>query len=167
MAQEYTTIERLVFVEQDAARVFVGMAAPAMVRRALGKKFPDYEKVFREIQQKAIGWPELVDEMQAVVNSWSTSAMFAASAAGATMVSENDVKQLTASPQLLEWLGGALETESRRWSGKQPNNALYGKILSCTIPYVPLLNGVRLEMVVNRAELASKLAASVVNIDRP
>jgi hypothetical protein len=165
LAQEYTNIERLVFVELDAARVFVGIAAPAAARRALAKMFPDYETVFREIRQSVIAarWPDLVSEMQAVVNQWSTSFVFTAPAGGAAKVSEKDVRQLTASPQLLEWFGGALETESRQWSGKLPTNSLYGKILSCANPYVPLLNGVRLEMVVNRAELASKLAASVVS----
>jgi len=165
LAQEYTNIERLVFVDQDAARWFVGIAGPAAVRRALAKVFPEYETVFRDVQQHAIAtrWPDLVDEMQAVVNEWTTSARFTLPAGGAVKVSERDVKQLTASPQLLEWLGGALETESRQWSGKPPTNSLYGKILSCTNPYVPLLNGLRLETVVNRAELASKLAASVVS----
>ncbi len=165
LAQEYTNIGRLVFVELDAARVFVGIAAPAAARRALAKMFPDYETVFREIQQSVIAarWTDLVSEMQAVVNQWSTSFVFTPPAGGAAKVSEKDVRQLTASPQLLEWLGGALETESRQWSGKLPTNSLYGKILSCANPYVPLLNGVRLEMVINRAELASKLAASVVS----
>jgi hypothetical protein len=66
LAQEYTEIERLVFVEQDAARVFVGIAAPAAVRRALARRFPDYETVFRAIQQSASAarWPDLVSEMQ-------------------------------------------------------------------------------------------------------
>ena len=89
--------------------------------------------------------------------------MFASPTGEAATVSEKEARQLTASPQLLEWLGGALETESRQWSGKPPNNPLYGKILSCANPYVPLLNGMRLEMVVNRAELASKLAKSIVS----
>ncbi|MGA8728650.1 MAG: hypothetical protein WB608_07865 [Terracidiphilus sp.] len=165
LAQEYTNIERLVFVEQDAARVFIGMAAPAGVRRALAKRFQEYETVFRQVRQSVVAarWPDLVSEMQAVVNQWSTSVMFTPLAGGTARVSEKDVKELTARPQLLEWLGEALETESRQWSGKLPTTSLYGKILSCAHPYVPLLNGARLEIVVNRAELASKLAVSVVS----
>jgi hypothetical protein len=164
LAEEYTNIERLVFVEQDAARAFVGIAAPADARRALAKRFPDYEVVYREIQRSAIAmrWPDRVSEMEYIISQWTGSVMFASPVGDATRVSEKDARQLTASPQLLEWLGGALETESRQWSGKLPNNALYGKILSCANPYVPLLNGMRLEVVVNRAELASKLAVSVV-----
>lgn len=165
LAEEYTYIERLVFVEQDAARVFVGVAAPAAVRKALARRFPDYETVFRNLQQSAntMQWPDLVSEMQWLVSLWSTSVMFSSPAGGAAKISEKGVRELTTSHQLLEWLGGALETESRQWSGKPPTNALYGKILSCSNPYVPLLNGPRLEILVNRSELASKLAASVVS----
>lgn len=167
LAQEYTNIERLVFADQDAARAYIGMAAPAALRRAFAKRFPDYEAIFRQIQQNAIAtrWSDPVDEMQAVLNEWTTSAMFIALMGGPS-VPEKEARQLTAAPQLLEWLGRALETESRQWSGKPPTNSLYGKILSCSGPYVPLLNGPRLEIVVNRAELASKLAESVVSIER-
>jgi hypothetical protein len=166
LSQEYTSIERLVFVEQDAARMFVGIAEPGDVRRALAKKFPDYERVFRQIRQNVgtTAYADLAEEVQAVVNVWSTSLVFTPVVQGAPgFVMEKDVKKLTTSAELREWLSGALETESRQWSGKMATRSLYAKILSCAIPYVPLLNGQRLEKVVNRAELASKLAASLMS----
>ena len=45
LAEEYTYIERLVVVEQDAARVFVGMAAPVGVRKGQCCKFRNGTRV--------------------------------------------------------------------------------------------------------------------------
>jgi hypothetical protein len=167
LAEEYTNIERLVFVEQDAARVFVGIAAPAAVRKAFARTFPDLQRVFRSIQQNVLDNfkpTDLVTEVEAIINQWSTQPLFTPIVQGvATPVLEKDVKQLTTPANLRHWLSNALETESRQWSGRPPTHGLYGKVLSCSIPYVPLLNGQRLETVVNRGELAEKLAASVVS----
>jgi len=163
LAEEYTYIERLVVVEQDAARVFVGMAAPAGVRKALARKFPGLENVFRQLQQSVFNLPDSASQAEIIINQWSNQ-LFASDAQGtAGRVSEKAVRQLITSTNLREWLANALETESRSWSGEKPSSSLYAKILSCTVPYVPLLNGQRLEKVVNRGELAAKLAASVVS----
>jgi len=164
LAEEYTYIERLVVVEQDAARAFVGMAAPARMRKALAKKFPNLEKVFRQLQQSGFNWPDSASQAEYIINQWSNQLLFASDAqAAAALVPEEAVRQLTTSANLKEWLPAALETESRQWSGEKPSPSLYAKILSCTVPYVPLLNGQRLEKVVNRGELAAKLASSVVS----
>jgi hypothetical protein len=162
LAEEYTHIERFVFVEQDAAQIFVGLAAPAGVRKALARRFPDLERVFRLLQQGVVGFPDSASEVDNIINRWSTEQqLFASDAQG--FVQEKAVRQLTTCAMLLEWLPSALETESRQWSGAKPSSSLYAMILSCTQPYVPLLNGQRLERVVNRGELAAKLADSVVS----
>jgi len=67
------------------------------------------------------------------------------------------------SPPTSRMVGGSTRDRKPAVVGQAPTNSLYGKILSCAHPYIPLLNGVRLEIVVNREELASKLAVSVVS----
>jgi hypothetical protein len=163
LAEEYTYIERLVVVEQDGARVFVGMAAPAGARKALARKFPDLEKVFCQIKQSGFNWPDSASQAETIINRWSNEPLFASPQGTAGLVPEKVVRQLTTSTDLRGWLLNALETESREWSGEKPSSSLYAKILSCTAPYVPLLNGQRLEKVVNRWELAAKLAESIVS----
>jgi len=76
LAEEYTNIERLVFVEQDAARLFVGIAPPAAVRKALAKKFPDLERVFRAVQQSVLGYPNAAAKVGGIINEWSNQPLF-------------------------------------------------------------------------------------------
>jgi hypothetical protein len=167
LAEEYTNVERLVFLEQEAARLFVGMAPPTAVRKALAKKFPDLQRVFRKVQQDVtenFRPPDDATEVESIINQWSTQPLFTSIVEGqVTLTVESNVKQLTAAANLREWLPNSLETESRQWSGESHSSSLYAKILSCTVPYVPLLNGQRLEKVVNRGDLAMKLADSAVS----
>jgi hypothetical protein len=76
---------------------------------------------------------------------------------------ESQVRELVDRAKLTELLGSALETESREWKGESPSYSLYAQILSCKVPFVPLLNYGRLEKVVDRFDLAVRLATSVVS----
>jgi hypothetical protein len=160
LTQEYTNVERLIFVKYDALRIFVGAATPASVRRALGAKFPQLETVFtglftdagphtaeskqEEVQQIGFGWPYQ---------------MFSKNAA---MVPEPEFRQKISALTLCEWLGLELETEARQWSGGPPSKRLYVRILGCQAPFVPLLIGPRLAKVVDRSQLVECLAIAAV-----
>lgn len=162
LAQEYTQIDRFVFVEHDGARVFVGTSAPATLRKALRRKFPDLERVFRQVQQSLPASLDTLSEIQNIIHQWSMQPLFSVEESG-RLAPEAEIKKLTTSASLREWLQSALETESRPWSGERPSDALYARILSSSIPYVPLVNGQRLEKVVNRADLATRLAMSLLS----
>lgn len=158
LAAEYANIERLVFVEQEAARLFVGTAAPTAVRNALGQKFPDLETIFAEVLRNARNsGTDPVSQVQIIGHAWSTHSF------GTGQVAEAQVRQLVDSAKLKEFLGNGLETESREWDGESASYALYARILSCRVPFVPLLNCGRLEKVVDRFGLAVRLATSVVS----
>jgi len=168
MAEEYTRIERLIFVEGDAARRYVGMAAPSGVRKALGKRFPDYDRVLREVLRNVRSYPSSsAQEVQNIGFQWP-SALFnpVPELGGAPMPpntvptkQEREIRELVTSASLSAWIKSELETESREWDGAPASHSLYARILTCKGDYVPLLHRDRLEMVVNRKELAVKLAS--------
>lgn len=154
LADEYTDIERLVFVEQDAARVYLGMAKPHAVRRALEQRFPDYEQTFREVQGavRTGNPPTRTQEVENIAYQWS----------GSFPKPEEQVRILVTPTELREWLGKVLVTEARDWDGSPATHALYAKILTCGTDYVPLLRGQRLEIVVNANNLARRIAESAL-----
>lgn len=153
LADEYTHIERLVFVEQDAARIYVGMTTPRIVRRTLGRQFPDYEQAFQKLQAAVqAGNTPARTEVQNIGYQWP----------GVFPRPEAQIKLLVSTAQFHEWFGDSLLTESRDWDGSPATAKLYAKILTCTTDYVPLLNGKRLEKVVNRNELARRVAETAL-----
>ncbi len=166
LAEEFTRIERIVFLEKDAQRSYIGMASPTTVRRALAAHFPDYERVFREVMNNTtISPPNPVQQVGNIGYYWPAQTFRVtpepgAAATAAVLLPEPDARKLVSPELLSKWLGNGLETESRSWDGSPASRALYAKILTCTGQYVPLLNGRRLEQVVNRFELALKLATA-------
>jgi hypothetical protein len=157
LAHEYTLIDRIVFLENDAARLFLGMASPVALRTKLGQRFPELERVFRNLQQIAgigiFGSEQIVN----IGTGWSMQLF------GQPPVSEASFRELVTAAKLREWLGDSLETESRKWNGASASRSLYSRILNCNGPYVALVHRQRLEKVVNRSELASKIASSVLS----
>lgn len=167
LAEEFTRIERIVFLEKDALRSYIGMASPAAIRKALAANFPDYERVFRDVMRNTTTYPpDPAQQVQNIGFQWPAQTFRVALEAGVAgpaaeqSLLEKDVRKLISPELLLKWLGNCLETESRSWDGSPASRALYAKILTCNAQYVPLLNGRRLEQVVNRIELALKIASA-------
>jgi len=74
LADDYTNIQRLVFVEGDAQRRYVGMATPGEVRRALAEsQGVDLELAYREISHEIRHTPdpESHSEVQRIVKKWA------------------------------------------------------------------------------------------------
>lgn len=151
LADEYTAIERLVFVDQDSAKVFLGLAAPHAVRRKLEERFPDYHQFFRRAQDNA-GNVLPRAQVESIGSQWP----------GMFPVLEKDVMVPVTAAELREWLGDALCTEARDWDGAPATPELYAKILTAKTEYVPLLRGTRLELVVNGNDLARRIAESAL-----
>jgi hypothetical protein len=149
LAEEYTGIERLVFVEQDADRIYLGMAAPHAVRRALGQRFPDYKQTFRKLQDAVIAGGHFArKQVEDISYLWPSS----------LSSPEEQVKVLVTAAELREWLGEALATDAREWDGSPATRRIFSKILTCETDYVPLLRGQHLEKIVNRNDLGRRIA---------
>ena len=177
LAQEYTQIERLVFVEQNATRIYVGMASPAAVRKALANRFPYLEPAFKQIQPprtqdphasiQQFGWqwpglPFLTLERQCSTADRTPSP--APDQVGRLPSQEENLKKLVGADEIRRWVAN-METQSRQWNGARGSPLLYERILTCDGRYVPLLQGRRLELVVNREDLMYRLALSAIARD--
>ena len=153
LAEEYTAIERLVFVEQDAARIYLGMATPHAVRLALRQRFPDYEQSFRQAQAPVLaGNQPAQEQVEQIGYQWSAS----------FRSPEEQERVLVTATELRDWLGEVLIADYREWDGSPATRALYAKILTSNMDYVPLLQGQRLEMVVSAKDLARRIAESAM-----
>lgn len=157
LAEQYTQIARLVFVERENHRLYVGMASPSVIRRSLAKEFPYLGEAFKQIG-KAVG-----GGTQAVQNyGWQWPAYLFLDSTKPPQpneeTQEQQAKQLVSVDRLKEWV--PLETIGIRWNGGRGDRPLYNRILKCDEPYVPLLRGKRLELIVNRQDLVHRLAQS-------
>ncbi len=175
LASEYTNIERLIFVEGDAARIYIGMASPGAVRRALARRFAYLESTFQQVQRNCrTGASSLEQEISNFGYQWPGQQFEIqpptykekcprcnAYGVETHLVPEQEARQLVQAAQLREWLGSVMETEYREWDGKPASQELYARIMTCDSAYVPLLFfGIRLERVVSRRDLAQRLALS-------
>jgi hypothetical protein len=155
LAEEYTDIERFVFVENGAARTYIGMTGPHTLRRVLGARFPEYEQTFNGIHASAAGGAAPCRaQVENIGFQWPGS--FPPNG-------EASAKLFVTAALLREWLGDALETERREWDGSPATSALYARILSCKSDHVPLLQGARLEIVVRASDLARRIARSALS----
>lgn len=168
LADEYTRIERFIFVEDDAARRYVGMASPRGVRRALARWFPDYDRVYRDVLLAVrVNSQGDTQELEKIGYQWPGFRFHRPPAPGEPlrfnqepMEAEKDVRELITRANLLEWIGGEMETDSREWVGEPASRSLYARILTCNGDYVPLLSHGRLQIVVNRNQLALRPASA-------
>jgi hypothetical protein len=164
LASDYTEIERLVIVRQHAERIFVGTASPAGVRKALAQRFPQLEEFYLGHQVNANSLRQgPVSSVEYIVNNWTMSFGRIQVSAGQPPMTEERFKEFVTVAKLRDWLANALETTREEYRGGRPTRALYARILSCNVPYVPLVQGNRLKIVVNRHELAAKLATAVLS----
>ena len=163
LAEEYTSIERLIFVESNADRAYVGMASPSAVRRALAKRFPGVERVFRETQANSKHIHKTPSsQVKNIGDNWPNCSFRPDDSNGTKCVLEDQIREIVTRAKVTEWLGSHLETEFREWNGGGPASETFSKVLSCNGVYVPLLNLLRLEKVVDRTKLSTRLASVVV-----
>jgi hypothetical protein len=162
LAEEYTTIARLVFVEGDDARRYVGMASPRVVRQSLELRFPYMGVAFRTLVGNCRpANPGKKAEVQCVGEQWQHF-QFQPDPNDTKTYEEKDIKQLVDATQLTALLQGVLETSSRRWRGGLASRRLYARIMTCDLAFVPLLSGRRLEKIVDRCALSIRIASSAL-----
>jgi hypothetical protein len=160
LADEYTSIERLVIVSHDADRKFVGLASPASLRVALGSRFSELETVFGEILNQ-VRRPSVdpISQVEQFGYQWPAHSFGSA----VNFLEESAFRILVSHEQLTTWLGTDLEIYARPWRRTALSKRSYARILNSHQPYVPLLNGSSLMSIVDRHELAERIAASVVS----
>jgi hypothetical protein len=155
-----------VIVEGGAERIYIGMISPRTLRESLTTKFPDLEATYQNVQQSAINKlglefssADLVDE---IVEQWTVSQFNR----NGGVLGEEQVKALVTSRLLSSWLeavGGKLETDYLKWDGS-PESALLNYMLVCQrSPYVALVRERKLEKVVDRIDLATRVAESALS----
>ena len=156
LLDDYSQVKRLVFVEGDSSRRYVGMAKPRDVRRALAERKPALERLYQDIVVKRTGVtaPEAAgDPVQASIYLWASG--------GIDNVPEEQFKELITADSLRSVLGARLESASVSHTGPE-NPLLHYRILERTTQFVPIVVDNRLERVIDAAALARRLSIAVL-----
>lgn len=159
LLEDRTKIQRLVFVEGDAERRYVGMASPGEVRRALGQVSGlNLELVYRQIDLEVRGTPGPAgqSEVQRIVESWAAH-MFSKDGKSVT----EDAAMTPVSPEALtQWM--TLETESVEWDQPLDSALLQALVLEKGTQFVPLTTNGRLERVLSADGFARQTATQTL-----
>lgn len=155
LIEDYTNIQRLVFVAGDAERRYIGMAAPSMIRRALAQlPGPDLESAYQSVRQ-AVGSYD-PSKVPAIVEGWSASSFTKDS----KPVGEEAVKTLVSKELLTQWV--ILETDSVEWDKPLDSPFLQALLLERGLRFVPLTQNGRLIRVVNTDVFARQMATKTL-----
>jgi len=161
LADIYSGVERIVIVEGGANRFYVGMVSSQVHRESLAARFPDMEVTYQQVKSAQIEGLSPSDQVDGIVKKWTESTF---SVNGIAYI-EQDRKLLVNSQLLLSWLPseiGKLETDFVEWDGG-PESTLFNYVLVCRrSEYVPLVRERRLEKVVDRIDLATRVAENAL-----
>jgi hypothetical protein len=153
LAEDYTEVRQIVFVadENGRPRCFVGICDPKHVRRALGNLHPSLDRVYRDAfaQSRSPDDPsDPEDEMERVVK-----------AVALEVPDEESIQQWVTKESLEAWLSGALITHRVEWPDHPAvNDELIRTIMATTAPYVALVREGMLLQLVDRGDLAVRIA---------
>jgi hypothetical protein len=145
LCAEYTSIPQIVFVGKDDR--YLGMCAPAEVRRALAVHFRDVERAYREsipeqFFDPATEIPQTVQNFANKLDSMSGG--------------ENAVKKWVAPYVLEQWR--AFNSDAIEMTNRTVTPALLDEIIERHAPYVALVRKGKLETLQDRGALATSLA---------
>jgi hypothetical protein len=162
LVEDYSRIQRLVFVEGGEERTFVGMAPPADVRRALAlaTDWPILEQAYQNLRKNPPSTPG--SELSRIVLGWSTYQFKQTW----QVAPDEDLRVKVDTTSLRRWLaliGKRLTTEnSVEWHGITRRYLVRALLFQFDSPYVALLRQGRLDRIVNRLDLALRLAKRAV-----
>ncbi len=161
LVEDRTKIQRMVFVEGDAERRYVGMASPGAVRRALAQPpGMNLELVYRQIEQdvRHTPGPPGHSEVRRIVETWS---MHMFSRTGQNIDVTEETAKTAVSPELLmEWV--TLERESVDWDQPLDSALLQALVLDKATHFVPLTQNGKLDRVVNADAFARRTATQAL-----
>jgi hypothetical protein len=157
IAQNYTSVEAIVFVRAGDEQVFVGIASPRAVRERLAAQFPYYETAYRTAQSAPVVLQGPVDPDNVFKINKVTAILIGGGWAQA-LPAEKDIKEIVTSKKIRGWLGGDLDAEQLPYG---PLSALLTyRIVSGRRRYAALTDDRRLKAVVDRNELAVRFASA-------
>jgi hypothetical protein len=157
---DYSNIGYFVFFDRRAERRFLGFASLTSIRHALTASSPLLETIYRGIHgEVSAGASTLSGRVEQLVYRW-TAADFSSDAN--KRVDEKQFRQLVSNDLLHGWLVGVGRTLIRdavAWSGETTPSLVRSIALEYRHEYVALLRGEGLDRVVNRTDLAQRIAA--------
>jgi hypothetical protein len=159
LAEDYTKVQRLVFVDGDAERRYVGMAAPGEVRRALAQQSgADLESAYQDIRKTiSQGFrPPNQSEAQLIASQWAVHVF----SKDGQALGEEQVKALMPAAVLARSV--ELETHSVERSRPLDSPALQALVLEGGFRFVPLTRNGQLDRVVNADAFARSMAAEAL-----
>lgn len=189
LVADYTAVERLLFVGEYGGRpgVFLGMAEPARVRALLGEAFPYLEAAYRRSRRPPdLAMPAAPDgaetrhdpraEIAHIVTTYQQKLhelkqpmLQTQLQAGRALDPQSDESVLRSvgtvewvTPDLVVRLLGEAAAQSVEWDAGPATPLVHFQILERSSPYVALVSNGQLRSVVNRTELASRIALDVI-----
>jgi Domain of unknown function (DUF4062) len=144
-AEEYGQAQEFVFV--DADHHFLAVASPTEIRHRLAQRWPDLESAYAAFRVQAAN-PEAIEQ-----NLWQYPTAVSASFGG----DEGSVKEVITARDLEHELGLTQDAEAVDVADKG-QAFLQREILGRRTPFVALVRGRKLEGLVDRNELARKVA---------
>jgi Domain of unknown function (DUF4062) len=149
LASDFTRIRQFVFLDEGGR--YVAMASPLEVRRALTQRFPDLERAYLASRSAA----EPIQDIDQVVMLFpdQLSQTF-----GGRL--EQDVKQNISSLMLSRDLGIELSPEAVEQRGER--RLLQSEVLRRSKPFVVVLEDGKLAGLIDRAQMASKIAVQAL-----
>ena len=151
LASDFTDIKQFVII--DADRRIVVMASPAEIRRALTKSEPKLEMAYLQARDQTP--PFSTSEVDAIISAYSGAVMHVFGGM------ERDFKR-EVTPMGLRELGVRPEGEVLQQFAPEYHAFSYADIMSRQQRYVVLMRDGNLEGVIDRVELASRMAAGGV-----
>jgi hypothetical protein len=172
LTDDFTQVERLVFVEGSATQHYVGMAHPQAVRAALADRYPAYQRAYCTKRAKVGGPPDF--QVSRIVGEWQMALWEDADKPSgphpglpALQEHEETLKEYITATELLQWPAGVLDTSRVEWDGWPQDPRLRATILGRDDDYIALVQGRRLDHVASRNALAVAVAQSALRIKTP
>ena len=151
LVEDYTNIKRLVFVDGDSQRRYVGMAAPGEVRKALAKPpGVDLESAYRTIRHEVQRSPLPTEhsEVREIVYKWTTHTF----RKDGKDAGEKEVRTFMTRDLLSQLV--ALETQCVEWDMPLDSPLFQIRVVERGVCFVPLTQSSRLLNVVNTETFA-------------
>ena len=154
LASDFTEIQQFVLLDEQGR--FLTMAPPAEIRRALGKAVPKLEMAYLQSRQQAHNVTAPSGEVDRIIFCYpdAVHSVFA-------KPTEFEVKQVVTRAGLRE-LGVKPEGEVVEQVSSERRSIMNSDLLQRRARYLVLMRDGNLEGVIDRAELASRIARTVL-----
>jgi hypothetical protein len=158
LADDFSSIRQVVFVECGADRSFIGMATPSTVRSALAAGLPSLEVVYADVKKQAAPPSSMspADRVATIVYQWTSRQFEYDGEQSAEERLPRVTKELL--QDSLAKVGKRLTKDSIEWTGVPSPQILQTLLIDFDAQYVALLRGRDLDRIVDRLELAKRIA---------